>query len=55
MNIPDVDYLIVSHGHYDHGGGLRSFLRLTKAEVFIHNLAFGKYYPRPNKKMEYIA
>ena len=57
VNIPDVDYLIVSHGHYDHGGGLRSFLRVNKkAEVFIHNLAFGKYYSlRPNKKMEYIG
>jgi len=45
VNIPDVDYLIISHGHYDHGGGLKVFLREnTKAEVFLHRLAFEKYY-----------
>ena len=32
--IEDVDYLILSHGHSDHTGGLKSFLNLnTKAQI----------------------
>lgn len=57
VDISDVDYLIISHGHYDHGGGLKSFLRENKkAEVFLHRLAFGKYYAlRSNDELEYIG
>ncbi|RXE60553.1 MBL fold metallo-hydrolase [Acetivibrio mesophilus] len=57
VDISEVDYLIVSHGHYDHGGGLRAFLREnTKAEVFIHQLAFEKYYAlRLGDEREYIG
>ncbi len=57
VNISDVDYLIISHGHYDHGGGLRSFLQEnTKAEVFIHNLAFQKHYAlKSNDEIDYIG
>ncbi|NLL67687.1 MAG: MBL fold metallo-hydrolase [Clostridiaceae bacterium] len=45
VNIADVDFLIISHGHYDHGGGLEKFLEENKtAEVFIHKLAFEKHY-----------
>lgn len=45
VDISDIDYLIISHGHYDHGGGLKKFLEEnTKAEIFLHKLAFEKYY-----------
>jgi 7,8-dihydropterin-6-yl-methyl-4-(beta-D-ribofuranosyl)aminobenzene 5'-phosphate synthase len=38
VNIADVDFLVISHGHYDHGGGLKTFLKEnTKAEVFLHH------------------
>lgn len=41
VSIADVDFLVISHGHYDHGGGLKSFLHEnTKVEVFLHRLAF---------------
>jgi len=55
VDICEVDYLIISHGHYDHGGGLRAFLREnTKAEIFLHRLAFEKYYAlRSNDEPEY--
>ena len=57
VNVDDVDFLVISHGHYDHGGGLKTFLKEnTKAEVFLHHLAFGKYYAiRPNEKLDFIG
>jgi 7,8-dihydropterin-6-yl-methyl-4-(beta-D-ribofuranosyl)aminobenzene 5'-phosphate synthase len=57
VDISDVDYLIISHGHYDHGGGLKTFLRENmKAEVFLHRLAFEKYYAlRSDDELEYIG
>ena len=27
VNITDVDFLVISHGHYDHGGGLKIFFK----------------------------
>ncbi len=57
VNITDVDFLVISHGHYDHGGGLKTFFKEnTKAEVFLHNLAFEKHYAiRPNDKLDFIG
>lgn len=57
VNIADIDFLIISHGHYDHGGGLKIFLtENTKAEVFLHRLAFEKHYAaRPNKAFDFIG
>ena len=57
VDVSDIDYLIISHGHYDHGGGLKAFLRENKkSEVFLHRLAFGKYYAlRSNNELEYIG
>jgi len=42
IDVADIDYLILSHGHYDHTGGLKKFLKinqkavvLAKEEIFI--------------------
>ncbi len=40
-----VDLCVLSHGHYDHGGGIRRFLELnTKAMIYASPLVFGAYY-----------
>ena len=45
IDLAQVDVAIVSHGHYDHGGGLEAFLSVNaKAPVYVHAQAFGDYY-----------
>lgn len=47
VNIADVDLVVISHGHYDHGGGLKSFLREnSQAKVYLHRQALQKRYAR---------
>lgn len=41
IDISEVDTMIITHGHVDHGGGLHHFLRMNKkATVFIQRSAF---------------
>jgi 7,8-dihydropterin-6-yl-methyl-4-(beta-D-ribofuranosyl)aminobenzene 5'-phosphate synthase len=45
LDLSAVDIAVLSHGHYDHGGGLEAFLQINqKAPVYIHETAFGAYY-----------
>ena len=45
IRLENVDTVILSHGHNDHGGGLAFFLeRNTKAKVYVHKNAFRKHY-----------
>lgn len=45
VDLSAVDIVIISHGHYDHGGGLTRFLEInTKAKIYISRNAFGNYY-----------
>lgn len=57
VNLKEVDIAILSHGHYDHGGGLATFLKInTQAKVFLNQNAFGKYYAnRKNVGQKYIG
>ena len=52
-DLSGVDIMILSHGHYDHGGGLATFLKLNDhAPVYMSSEAFGDYY---NAKDKYIG
>ncbi|MDF2944677.1 MAG: fold hydrolase [Herbinix sp.] len=47
INIEDIDIVIISHGHNDHGGALKAFLKNNqKAKIYIKDTAFEDYYMR---------
>jgi len=56
LRIADVDVAVISHGHYDHGGGLRTFLQLNdKALVLVHREAFAPHYSLHDNGLRYIG
>jgi 7,8-dihydropterin-6-yl-methyl-4-(beta-D-ribofuranosyl)aminobenzene 5'-phosphate synthase len=57
VDLAEVDLAVISHGHYDHGGGLRAFLHLNdKAKIFLNRKAFVRHYSnRPGGEKAYIG
>lgn len=45
IDLTQIDTVIISHGHYDHGGGLAKFGEINeKANIYIHKKAFDRHY-----------
>ena len=56
INLKEIDYVVISHGHYDHTGGLKDFLNLNKKAILvIKNQAFGQKYSDRTDKLRYIG
>ena len=53
ISLNDADFAVLSHGHYDHGGGMGVFLSHNPtAPVYLSRYAFGEYY---NAERKYIG
>ena len=44
VSLRTADFAVLSHGHYDHGGGMLRFLELNRrAKLYVNRDAFGDY------------
>lgn len=56
VDVSDVDIVVISHGHNDHGGGLDEFLKVnSKAVIYIQEKAFLDHYTAKKTGPEYIG
>lgn len=57
VDLTAVDTAVLSHGHYDHAGGLAAFLaKNPKAKIYLHKAALGAYYAvDPGQTPEFIG
>lgn len=47
VKIDEIDTVIISHGHYDHGGALGVFLQHNhKAKIYINRRAFDRHFSK---------
>ena len=47
VDLTKIDTVIISHGHYDHGGPLKDFLKINKtAKVYIQRTAFEPHFSK---------
>mgnify|MGYP000927256557 CR=1 FL=1 len=53
IDLEQVDSAVISHGHYDHTGGVPSFCKINKkAKIYIHEKAFETTYGIEEGKLE---
>ena len=45
IDLTQIDFAVLSHGHYDHSGGMLKFAEINeKAPIYINKNAFGEFY-----------
>lgn len=56
VNFDSIDTFVLSHGHFDHGGGIPYFLEKNgNAPIYVGNNAFEKHYAKRTNRYEYIG
>ncbi len=55
-DLREIDYIVISHGHYDHTGGLEKILEINKkAKVIMKKQALSKKYSNSTKVIREIG
>jgi len=56
INLGNIDYVVLSHGHNDHTGALKEFLEINKkAKVIAHKDIFMEKYSKRTGEMKFIG
>ena len=56
IDLSEVDILVISHGHYDHGSGLNKFIKINKtAKIYLSIHAFETYMKENGKEIKNIG
>ena len=56
VDLTQVDVAFLSHGHFDHSGGMEAFLKANEtAPVYLHKGAFGSYWSAAGGDRRYIG
>ncbi len=56
IDLRQVDMVVISHGHYDHAGGLLTFVEQNpRAQIWIQRLAGEQYYHKNETMERYIG
>lgn len=56
INLKDIDYIILSHSHIDHTGGLKELLEINrKAKVICHKKIFSENYSKSSGDYQFIG
>jgi len=56
VSLSGLDYIVLSHGHYDHTGGLMKVLKLNKGvPLIVHPAAFQKKFARRDQGLKDIG
>lgn len=56
VDLTQVDTVVLSHGHYDHAGGLTAFVRVnSRAKIYLKDSAGGDYYHLLPERGRYIG
>ncbi len=56
VNLAQVDTVVLSHGHYDHAGGILRFLQANKtADIWMQESAKEAYYHKSSTEERYIG
>lgn len=56
IDLKQIDSVFLSHGHYDHSGGILSFVKINPdARIYMHSAAGGEYYHIKKGRERYIG
>ena len=56
IDLRQVDAMVLSHGHYDHGGGIPAFVKINPhAKIYMQRSAAGDYYHIEEDLEKYIG